>query len=248
MVQSGCVTGPPGYTGVHAASALRRKRPVQGLINLFARRDADSVDRKPAKSNDIVWHEATVNRSRREALNGHRSAVLWFTGLPSSGKSTIAHLVEERLHREGFRTMVLDGDNVRHGLCGDLGFSADDRQENIRRIGEVSRLFVDAGVILLAAFVSPIRADRERVRGLFSPGEFLEIHTCCPADVCATRDPKGHYHRACAGEIREFTGVSAPYEAPVAPELALDTRVNPAQDCALEVLELLARHSIIPGR
>jgi adenylylsulfate kinase len=206
------------------------------------------VDPKPAKRNDVVWHPSTVTRARREALNGHRGAVLWFTGLPSSGKSTIAHLVEEHLHRAGCRTMVLDGDNVRHGLCADLGFSVDDRHENIRRIGEVAKLFVDAGVILLTAFVSPLREDRERVRGLFAPGDFLEIHTRCPADVCATRDPKGHYRRAQAGEIREFTGVSAPYEAPAAPELELDTGVMPAQDCALQVLGLLAKHSIIPGR
>lgn len=206
------------------------------------------MDPKPVKSTDIVWHQASVTRSRREALNRHRGAVLWFTGLPSSGKSTIAHLVEERLHRAGCRTMVLDGDNVRHGLSGDLGFSVNDRRENIRRIGEVARLFVDAGVILLTAFVSPLRADRERVRGLFAPGDFLEIHTRCPADVCARRDAKGHYRRAHAGEIREFTGVSAPYEPPEAPELELDTGARPPQDCVIAVLELMAGHSIIPGR
>lgn len=159
-------------------------------------RTHDPVNPKTVKSADVVWQQSAVTRSRREVLNGHRGAVLWFTGLPSSGKSTIAHRVEAHLHEAGRRTMVLDGDNVRHGLCGDLGFSVDDRHENIRRIGEVAKLFVDAGVILLTAFVSPVRADREGVRRLFAAGDFLEIHTRCPADICASRDPKGHYHRA----------------------------------------------------
>lgn len=198
---------------------------------------------------NVIWHQATVTRARREQLNGHRGAVLWFTGLPSSGKSTIAHAIEEQLHQKGCRTIVLDGDNVRHGLCADLGFSAQDRQENIRRIGEMSELFVEAGMIVLAAFVSPIQADRNRVRQLFEPGDFLEIHTRCPADICAARDPKDHYRRARAGEIADFTGVSAPYEAPPDPELTLDTQADSIEACVAAVLQLLdARKLMITGK
>ncbi|MGA0025696.1 MAG: adenylyl-sulfate kinase, partial [Burkholderiales bacterium] len=163
-------------------------------------------DPNPKQSPDVVWHQATVTRERREQLNGHRGAVLWFTGLPSSGKSTIAHMAEEQLHRRGCRVLVLDGDNVRHGLCGDLGFSAEDRHENIRRIGEMSKLFVEAGMIVLSAFVSPIRADRDRVRKLFWPGDFLEIHTRCPVDVCATRDPRTTTAAPAPARLRTLPG------------------------------------------
>jgi adenylylsulfate kinase len=174
-------------------------------------------------SANVVWHHATVTRERREKLQGHRGVVLWFTGLPSSGKSTIAHAVEERLHQKGLRTFVLDGDNVRHGLCGDLGFSEQDREENIRRIGEVAKLFVEAGTVVLTAFVSPFRRDRERARGLLLHGDFLEIYSRCPVEVCERRDPKGHYRRARDGNLASFTGVSAPYEEPTDPELILET-------------------------
>ncbi len=199
---------------------------------------------KPASPN-VVWHHATVTRERREKLQGHRGAVLWFTGLPSSGKSTIAHATEERLHRLGCRTFVLDGDNVRHGLSGDLGFTESDREENIRRIGEVGKLFVESGTIVLTAFVSPFRRDRERARGLLLHGDFLEIHCRCPVEICEQRDPKGHYKRAKAGQIKDFTGVSAPYEEPNDPELVLDTATLSVEASVDRVEQLLRDRGII---
>lgn len=175
------------------------------------------------KSTNVVWHQATVTRSRREKLNSHKSVLLWFTGLSGSGKSTLAHAVEERLHVAKRHTFVLDGDNVRHGLCGDLGFSDHDRIENIRRIGETAKLFLEAGVITLTAFISPFRTDRERARSIFPHGDFLEIFCNCPLTVCETRDVKGLYAKARSGQIKNFTGISSPYEAPEAPELQIDT-------------------------
>jgi adenylylsulfate kinase len=198
------------------------------------------------ESLNVIRHHATVTRERRERLNGHRGAVIWFTGLPSSGKSTIAHAVEEALHRTSCRTFVLDGDNIRHGLCGDLGFSAEAREENIRRVGEVARLFVEAGVIVLTAFISPYRRDREQVRSLFRSDDFLEIYCCCPVAVCEARDPKHHYQRARAGEIKDFTGVSAPYEHPHDAELVLDTAALPVEVSVERVCALLVERGIIP--
>jgi adenylylsulfate kinase len=199
----------------------------------------------PPKSADLVWHHATVTRERRENRQGHRGLVLWFTGLPSSGKSTIAHTVEENLHQRGCRTIVLDGDNIRHGLCSDLGFSDADRAENIRRIGELAKLFVEAGVIVLTAFVSPFRRDRERARELFRPGDFLEIHCRCPIEICEQRDPKGHYRRAREGKIEDFTGVSAPYEEPSEPELRLDTATLSIEASATRVEQLLRDRGVV---
>jgi adenylylsulfate kinase len=196
-------------------------------------------------SPDVVWHHATVTRERREKLNGHRGAVVWFTGLSSSGKSTVAHTVEETLHQRGCRTFVLDGDNVRHGLCGDLGFSERDREENIRRVGEMAKLFVESGAVVLTAFISPFRRDRERVRGLFQHGDFLEVYCKCPVEVCENRDPKGLYKRARAGEVRDFTGISSPYEAPAAPELVLETDRESIEECAACVLQLLAERGVL---
>jgi adenylylsulfate kinase len=199
---------------------------------------------KPTSPN-VVWHHATVTRERREKLQGHRGVVLWFTGLPSAGKSTIAHALEEKLHQARCRTFVLDGDNVRHGLCGDLGFSENDREENIRRIGEVAKLFVEAGTIVLTAFVSPFRRDRERARGVLLHGDFLEIYCRCPVEICEQRDPKGHYRRAKAGQLPGFTGVSAPYEEPTDPELVIDTgRVSIDQATAL-VEDLLRDRGVL---
>ena len=195
---------------------------------------------------NIRWHHAIIQREDRQKQNGHRSAVLWFTGLSSAGKSTLAHAVEERLHQLGCRTYVLDGDNVRHGLCGDLGFSAADRSENIRRIGEVTKLMIDAGVITLTAFISPFRVDRERVRGTVMHGEFIEIYCHCPVEVCETRDVKGLYHRARAGEVKDFTGISAPYEAPLKPELVIDTANQPLADCVIQVLDFLKGRGLLP--
>lgn len=200
------------------------------------------------QSSNVVWHHATVTRMHRERLNAHRGVAIWFTGLPSSGKSTIAHAVEDRLHRMSCRTFVLDGDNIRHGLSGDLGFSAEDRHENIRRIGEVAKLFVEAGIIVLTAFVSPFRRDRELARGLLLHGDFLEVYCRCPLEICEARDPKGHYPRARAGEIRDFTGVSAPYEEPQNPELILDTAGLSIEESVDRVCWMLTERGITDQR
>lgn len=196
-------------------------------------------------SPNVVWHHATVTRARREAQNGHRSVILWFTGLSGAGKSTLAHATEERLHRMGCHTFVFDGDNVRHGLCSDLGFSAEQRQENIRRIGEMSKLFIEAGVIALTAFISPFRADRERVRALVPHGEFLEIYVECPLEECERRDVKGLYRRARTGEIKDFTGISSPYEEPLSPELVLNTADHPIDACVDQILDMLRQRAIL---
>ena len=195
-------------------------------------------------SANVVWHHAAVERGRRERLNGHRSTLLWFTGLSGAGKSTLAHAVEEKLHALRVRTYVLDGDNVRHGLCGDLGFSAQDRTENIRRIGEMAKLFVDAGTIVLSAFISPFRSDRERVRNLVTPEDFIEIYCRCSVDVCEARDVKGLYKLARAGSIKEFTGISSPYEEPLAPELVVDTAELTLEQSVDKVLEVLRARGI----
>lgn len=199
----------------------------------------------PRPSGNIVWHRATVTRARRAQMSGHGSVILWFTGLSGAGKSTLAHAVEERLHQLGCRTFVLDGDNVRHGLCADLGFSAADRTENIRRIGEVSKLFIEAGVITLTAFISPFRNDRKRVRALVAPGDFIEIYCRCALDVCEQRDVKGLYKRARAGEVLEFTGISAPYEEPENPELVVETDQYSVEECTAKVVELLRVRGIV---
>ncbi|MBK6742809.1 MAG: adenylyl-sulfate kinase [Hydrogenophilales bacterium] len=195
--------------------------------------------------NNIVWHHATVTREMRQSQNGHKSAVLWFTGLSGSGKSTLAHAVEDRLHRLGCRTFVFDGDNVRHGLCADLGFSLEDRKENIRRIGEMSKLFVEAGVIALTAFISPLREDRQRVRSLFPHGDFLEIFCNASLEVCEQRDVKGMYKRARAGDIPEFTGISSPYDVPQNPELEVDTGHAELETCVQSVVAMLSRRGVI---
>jgi adenylylsulfate kinase len=197
------------------------------------------------KSTNIVWQQATIARADREGQNGHRSVILWFTGLSGAGKSTLATAVEDRLHQLGCRTFVIDGDNVRHGLCSDLGFSAADRTENIRRVGEVAKLFTEAGVIALTAFISPFRADRDRVRTLVPEGDFFEIY--CKADlaVCEGRDVKGLYQKARAGQIPEFTGISSPYEAPEQPELVVETGSSDLSSCVDAVIDALSQHDII---
>ena len=198
----------------------------------------------PPASTNVVWHHATVTRSRREQLNGHRGAIIWFTGLSGAGKSTLAHAVEEKLHQMGCRTFVLDGDNVRHGLCGDLGFSAKDREENIRRVGEVAKLFMEAGIIVLTAFISPYRADRERVRGMVEHGDFIEIYCDSPIEICETRDVKGLYKKARGGQISDFTGVSSPYEIPINPELIVDTGSLDFESCVNQTLGFLMANQI----
>lgn len=204
------------------------------------------MSRQPTPiSSNVVWHPQTITRADREQQNGHRSAVLWFTGLSGAGKSTVAHAVEERLHQLACRTIVLDGDNVRHGLCGDLGFSIEDRHENIRRIGEMSKLFVDAGVMALTAFISPLRSDRDRVRELLGEGDFFEIFCYCPLSVCEQRDVKGLYKKARAGEIKEFTGISSPYEEPESAELVLDTSAQTLEQCVDAVIALLRERGVL---
>lgn len=199
-------------------------------------------------THNTVWHHATVTRARREAQNGHRGAILWFTGLSGAGKSTLAHAVEEELHQKGCRTFVLDGDNVRHGLCGDLGFSAKDRVENIRRIGEMAKLFMEAGVIVLTAFISPFRVDRERVRGMVEHGDFIEIFCDSPIEICESRDVKGMYKKARAGQIADFTGISSPYEAPENPELIVNTGMTELDTCVRQVVGEIMQRGIISSR
>jgi len=197
------------------------------------------------KSSNTVWHHATVTRKRREEFNGHRSVLLWFTGLSGAGKSTLAHAVEEQLYQNGRHAFTFDGDNVRHGLCSDLGFAPEDRVENIRRIGEMTKLFLDAGVIALTAFISPFRSDREKVRSLLPRGEFLEIYCRCSLEVCEGRDVKGLYKRARAGEIKNFTGISSPYEEPENPELIIDTGSLSLDESVAKVIGLLRVHGVI---
>lgn len=188
---------------------------------------------------NIRWHSALVQRVDREQLNGHRSFILWFTGFSGAGKSTLAHAVEQALYDLGCRTFVFDGDNVRHGLCADLGFSAEDREENIRRVGEMAKLFIKAGVVALTAFISPYRADRARVRALVADQDFIEVYCQCPVEVCEQRDVKGLYQKARQGLIKDFTGVSAPYEEPELPELIVDTAATSLEDCVATILAYL---------
>jgi adenylylsulfate kinase len=195
---------------------------------------------------NVVWHHATVTRERREAQNGHKSCVLWFTGLSGAGKSTLAHAVEEQLHQLGCRTFVLDGDNVRHGLSSNLGFSEDDRRENIRRIGEAAKLMMEAGVIAMTAFISPFRADREAVRNLMPHGDFFEVYCKAALETCEARDVKGLYKKARAGEIKNYTGIDSPYEAPEKPELVVDTDALSIEQSVNEVLKLLQARCKLP--
>jgi len=193
-------------------------------------------------STNVVWHHATVTRERREAQNGHKSFVLWFTGLSGAGKSTLAHAAEERLHQLGCRTFVLDGDNVRHGLSSNLGFSEGDRRENIRRVGEAAKLMMEADVIAMTAFISPFRADREAVRNLMPHGDFFEVYCKAALETCEARDVKGLYKKARAGEIKNYTGIDSPYEIPERPDLVVDTEALSIEDSVEAVLGLLKRH------
>ncbi len=202
-------------------------------------------DNAPNDSN-IVWHQSSVNRNAIAHKRGHRSAILWFTGLSGSGKSTLANAVNFSLFELGISTYVLDGDNIRHGLCKDLGFSDTDRTENIRRIGELSKLFVDAGVIVLTAFVSPFRVDRNKARDLVDKGDFIEIHCAADLRTCEKRDTKGLYAKARLGKIKDFTGISSPYEEPEAPELKIDTGIMNLEDCVKVVICKLVDLKIIP--
>lgn len=197
------------------------------------------------KSSNIVWHEQSLTKELRRKQNGHNSFVLWFTGLSGSGKSTVANAVAKRLFDEGIKNYVLDGDNVRHGLNKDLGFSEEDRKENIRRIGEVSKLFVDGGQVVLTAFISPFAADRELVRNLLEDDEFVEVYIKCPIEECEKRDPKGLYVKARQGIIRDFTGIDSPYEEPVNPELTIETNAYSIEDSVEKIIEYLKKRNFI---
>lgn len=196
-------------------------------------------------SPNTVWHTATIKRQDREKLHQHKSVVLWFTGLSGSGKSTLAHAVEEQLHQKGISTFVLDGDNVRRGLCNDLGFSDTDRVENIRRISEVAKLMVEAGTMTLTAFISPFKSDRMTARNLMQQGDFLEIYCCCALDVCEQRDVKGLYKKARAGQIPFFTGIDSTYEPPENPELIIHTDEKTLEESVALVIECLQQRQFL---
>jgi adenylylsulfate kinase len=197
------------------------------------------------KNNHVVWDDRYVKSSERNLLNNHKSGLVWFTGLSASGKSTIAHLVERELFNRGIRTYVFDGDNVRHGINRNLGFSREDRRENLRRIAELSKLFVDAGMIVLAAFISPYKEDREYMKQRFDGDNFLEIYVKCSVEECERRDPKGQYKKARAGIIKEYTGISAPYEEPENPDLILDTENIDIKISVKKVLELFDKKKFL---
>lgn len=197
------------------------------------------------ESTNITWHDSEVTKQDRQQLHGHKSATLWFTGLSGSGKSTISVELEKALFERKKHAFRLDGDNVRHGLNKNLGFSPEDRQENIRRIGEVSKLMVDAGLITITAFISPYREDRDNVRAMLDDDEFIEIYTQCSVEECERRDPKGLYKKARTGEIPEFTGISAPYEEPRNPEITIDTEQLDVKDAVKQILNYLEEHQYI---
>ena len=197
------------------------------------------------KSSNVIYHQASVTRQRRNKLNNHRSIVLWFTGLSGSGKSTLAHALEEKLFQKGCRTFVLDGDNVRHGLNCNLGFSEEGRTENIRRISEVSKLMLESGLIVMTAFISPFSKDRNEARNLISNDDFIEIYCKASLETCETRDVKGLYKRARAGEIKNYTGIDSPYEVPENPELTIDTDNQNLDDSVSTILKFLESNEII---
>lgn len=200
------------------------------------------------QSANTVWHHATVTRARRQQQNQHASVILWFTGLSGAGKSSLAHAVEEQLHQRGYKTFVLDGDNIRHGLCGDLGFTDQDRQENIRRVAEVTKLMLEAGIITLTAFISPFKAERKLARNLVPHGDFIEIYCDCELTICEQRDVKGLYKKARQGDISQFTGISSPYEIPDKPELVVATGHDRLEECVEQVLKLLIQRGIIESQ
>ncbi len=200
------------------------------------------------KNTNTIWHHATITRAAREELHQHRSIILWFTGLSGSGKSTLAHAVEDYLYHLGISTFVLDGDNIRHGLCSDLGFSDKDRVENIRRIGELAKLMTEAGIITLTAFISPFKSDRNAARNLVPHGDFLEIYCECPIETCEQRDVKGLYKKARAGQIPFFTGIGSPYEAPENPELVVDTQHLSLAESVEQVINLLTERGVFDAQ
>jgi adenylylsulfate kinase len=205
------------------------------------------VEMTAGKSTNITWHKPLVTQADRDIRNGYRGVVLWFTGLPSSGKSTLAHQAERSLFDKGCNAYVLDGDNIRHRLNKDLSFSPEDRKENVRRIGEVANLFADAGIIVISAFISPYREDRDQARTLNEPGRFFEIYCKCSIEACEARDPKGLYRRARKGDVKDFTGLTAPYEEPESPELVVETDKYSLDDCVSQLLNFLENEGVIPS-
>ncbi|RBA03918.1 adenylyl-sulfate kinase [Staphylococcus arlettae] len=196
-------------------------------------------------STNITWHDSEVTKAQRQQRNRHKSAVIWFTGLSGSGKSTVSVALEKALFEQQVQTYRLDGDNIRHGLNNNLGFSPEDRTENIRRIGEVGKLMVDAGVLTTTAFISPYAADRNVVRDTLAQGEFIEVYTKCSLEGCESRDPKGLYRKARAGEIQGFTGINAPYEAPTNPEIEIDTEALSVDEAVAKIVAYLTKHQYI---
>ena len=199
-------------------------------------------------ADNIVWHDHKITRAERSVNKNQKPCLLWFTGLSGSGKSTIANALDVALHKRGYHTFLLDGDNVRHGLCSDLGFSDDDREENIRRVGEVCKLFADAGLIVMSAFISPFTSDRRMVRKLFPAGEFIEVFMDTPLATCEERDPKGLYQKARSGQIKHFTGIDSPYEVPSHPELRLDTSTMSVEECVDTLIAYLLERNLIIRR
>jgi adenylylsulfate kinase len=217
--------------------SLNRVAPEAGIIMETTQLSRESAT--PSPSVNVVSQPAAVTRNQRELKNGHRGAIVWLTGLPGSGKSTIARATERTLHDLGMQTAILDGDNIRLGLCADLGFSDADRNENVRRVTEAAKLFLEQGVVVIVALVSPVRHTRELIKQMFSTGDFQEIYCNCPLSVCQQRDPKGHYVRAKLGEISNFTGVSSLYEEPLKPALLLNTDAQTAEESARELITLI---------
>ncbi len=197
---------------------------------------------------NIVWHDHKITRAERSVNKNQKPCLLWFTGLSGSGKSTIANALDVALHNRGYHTFLLDGDNVRHGLCKDLGFSDDDREENIRRVGEVCKLFADAGLIVMSAFISPFTSDRRLVRKLFPAGEFIEVFMDTPLATCEERDPKGLYQKARSGQIKHFTGIDSPYDVPSHPEVRLDTSNMSIEECVDTLIAYLLERELIVSR
>lgn len=242
----------PARIGLRAPLAMTTARESRDLGRFLLIERASNatlalgvIDRVAPPAQDVIWQHSTIDRAARAQSKRQNPCIVWLTGLPAAGKSTIADRLEVLLHAGSHHTMALDGDNLRHGLCGDLGFSADDRAENIRRAGEVARLLLEAGLIVIASFVSPFRADRDLVRGLCPPGMFIEVFVNTPLAVCQTRDPKGLYRRAAAGTLKGLTGVDAPYEAPLAPELELRSGEADAETLAGAILDVLRERGFI---
>jgi len=211
------------------------RKPVADILAEFYA-SASQSDEEKQKSSNVTWLDTGLSKADREKQSGHKGAVLWLTGLSGCGKSTIAIMLQKELFNTGHRAYVLDGDNIRHGLNGDLGFSPEDREENIRRIGEVAHLFADAGVLAITAFISPYKRDRERARKLNDEGEFFEVFVHAPLAICEERDPKGLYQKAREGVIKEFTGISAPYEEPENPEILLETDKMSPEECVNAII------------